>query len=136
MDRKSEALAERAKTKWFHEGERSNKYFLNLLRRRTGLTNINSLKINDVTISDEDEIKKEVSSFYKKLYENGRPSLVDDTFFQYIRKVNAESAEMLIKELTKEEIYNTLKECKDSAPGPDGIPYSYYRKFWHIFGDE
>jgi len=28
-----------------------------------------------------------------------------------------------------------LKTCKDSAPGPDGIPYSYYKCFWKFFGE-
>jgi hypothetical protein len=37
--------------------------------------------------------------------------------------------------LRKDEIYETLKTCKDSAHGPDGIPYSYYKKFWKFFGD-
>ncbi len=28
-----------------------------------------------------------------------------------------------------------MKSCRDSAPGPDGIPYSYYKRYWNIFGD-
>jgi hypothetical protein len=37
--------------------------------------------------------------------------------------------------LLKGEMYEILKTCKDNAPGPDGISYSYYRHFWEFFGD-
>jgi hypothetical protein len=34
------------------------------------------------------------------------------------------------KVLTCEEMHKALLTCKDSAPGPDGIPYSVYKIFW------
>jgi hypothetical protein len=135
MENKSEALADKAKTKWFHEGERSNKYFLNMLRSRAHLTNIETLVTDAGTITDNDMIKTEISSFYKHLYEEGGTPVIEDSFFQNIDKIDTNRSELLTKQLTKEEIFNVLKTCKDSAPGPDGIPYSYYRKFWHICGD-
>ena len=36
--------------------------------------------------------------------------------------------------LTLEELTETLKTCADSAPGPDGIPYSYLKRYWDDFG--
>ena len=35
-------------------------------------------------------------------------------------------------DLTQEELSNTIKSraMKDTAPGPDGIPYSVYSKFY------
>jgi hypothetical protein len=40
IESKCEALAVKAKTKWFHEGEKSSKYFLNILRKRNAVTEI------------------------------------------------------------------------------------------------
>jgi hypothetical protein len=37
-------------------------------------------------------------------------------------------------ELTMVDLLNALKTCKDSSPGPDGIPYSVYKTFWKITG--
>ena len=34
LDERSKKLAEKAKTKWFYEGEKANKYFLNLLNNK------------------------------------------------------------------------------------------------------
>jgi hypothetical protein len=36
------------------------------------------------------------------------------------------------KDLTLQELLSTLKTCNESAPGPDGIPYSYYKTFHSI----
>jgi hypothetical protein len=36
------------------------------------------------------------------------------------------------KDLTVQELLSTLKTCNESAPGPDGIPYSYYKTFHSV----
>ena len=36
--------------------------------------------------------------------------------------------------LEAKELLNTLKSTKDSAPGPDGIPYSFLKFLWPIYG--
>ena len=40
----------------------------------------------------------------------------------------------MTEELTLEELTATLKTCADSAPGPDGIPYSFLKHFWLEIG--
>ena len=37
-------------------------------------------------------------------------------------------------EITEPEPLAALKSCTDSAPGPDEIPYSVYKKLWDIVG--
>jgi len=32
------------------------------------------------------------------------------------------------------ELEGTVKTCKESAPGPDGITYKYYETFWDVIG--
>ena len=36
--------------------------------------------------------------------------------------------------ITAEELRSTLQSCRDSAPGPDGIPYSIIGLLWPVFG--
>jgi hypothetical protein len=38
------------------------------------------------------------------------------------------------KEINLDELKKALWSCKDSSPGPDGIPYSVYKKLWSITG--
>jgi len=135
LERKCEALASKVKTKWFHEGERSNKYFLNLLRRRNAMIEIEALETAQGVTKNWTDIKREITAFYKNLYEDGGDSESDTAFYNNITKVKVVEANKVTMPLSKDEIYETLKTCKDSAPGPDGIPYSYYKKFWKFFGD-
>ena len=49
-------------------------------------------------------------------------------------KVSQENRLNIQSPLTLGELYNTLKSCSDSAPGPDGIPYSLIRLTWSTYG--
>ena len=44
------------------------------------------------------------------------------------------SKDLMDAEITEPEPLAALKSCTDSAPGPDGIPYSVYKKIWDIVG--
>jgi len=137
LDERSKNLAEKAKTKWFHEGEKANKYFLNLLNKRRGNTDIEKLVTERGEITDDNDINAEITNFYKNLYERGEPAdeVIDDSFYEHITKVQNYDVIKVISPLSKDELYEVLLTCKDSAPGPDGIPYSYYKHFWYFFGD-
>jgi hypothetical protein len=135
LEAKCDAMAVKAKTKWFHEGEKSSKYFLNIIRKRGAVTDIKELEINGAVTTKENDIKTEISTFYKNLYEQGGEPNIDSNFFMWVNKISPEAANVLTAPLLKEEILQTLKTCSDSAPGPDGIPYSYYIHLWEIFGD-
>jgi len=41
---------------------------------------------------------------------------------------------MMDKPITLDELRRTLMDCKESAPGPDGIPYLVYKECWEVFG--
>ena len=134
VERIGTKLERRTASKWYNEGELSNKYFFNLLSRRTN-EEIDSLIVNDEVINDKNKIEDAVSTFYKDLYESV-PLTVNnsDNFFQHIDPVDPQDVEALTSEITLEELANTLSECADSAPGPDGIPYSFLRHHWSSVG--
>jgi len=91
VEEKGKRLAEKLGTKWYNEGEKSTKYFLRLLNRR-GPDVLNKIVKDDGTeILDGKEIEKEVTTFYKKLYESYDKSHeennVDEAFFQGLEAV-------------------------------------------------
>lgn len=65
LERKCEALASKAKTKWFHEGERLNKYFLKLLRRKDAMIEKETLETDTGMTKNWTDIKKKITVFYK-----------------------------------------------------------------------
>jgi hypothetical protein len=68
LHKQGEKLAHRAKTKWYNEGERSNKYFLNSLKRQNKSSEMKALVVDDCEITDSNEIRATVTQFYHKLY--------------------------------------------------------------------
>jgi hypothetical protein len=60
--------------------------------------------------------------------------LENDNFYEHCPKLDNEQKTYIDKELSMKDLYEALSSCKDSAPGPDGIPYSVYKKYWNIMG--
>jgi hypothetical protein len=89
LKRQGEKLASRAKTKWYNEGERSNKYFLNLLKRQSERSEMKSLMINGLEVKDPNDIRMSVTEFYRQLYNKDESTLAtDDGFFDEMFKVD------------------------------------------------
>ena len=138
LNDRGEYLSQRIKTKWYQEGEKSTKYFLNLQRAKSRKTEMSELIIDGQSITDNEKIKENVESFYKKLYEKGDSRLVNEgkieNFLTYIERLDQNEINILDKKITEIDVLETLKNCSDSAPGPDGIPYSIIKLTWHYFG--
>ena len=139
IEEKGRRLASKLGTKWYNEGEKSTKYFLRLLNRPAP----DNFKIiegsNGDELSAQDEIEKEIVKFYSKLYEdydkgNLAEMDVNDEFFDEITPVSGTDERKVIEPINLEELGRTLAGCSDSAPGPDGIQYSYYKALWRTMG--
>ena len=139
VEERGERLAEKLGTKWYNEGEKSTRYFLNLLNRKAP----DSFKV--ITNKDGDEvnsqegIEKEIVDFYKSLYEEYDKSKikeidVNNDFFQHLTSIANDEDDQVSAPITVEELGKTLVKTKDTAPGPDGIPYSFYGALWNIMG--
>ena len=121
--------------RWYNEGELSSKYFFNLLTRKVNNEVKSIIKDNGVEISEASEIETEIRDFYKQLYETVPNELDnDDVIFRNIEPLPQDEARRMVERLNVEELERTLKTCSDSAPGPDGIPYSYLKHFWQSIG--
>ena len=128
-------LERKTARKWYNEGELSNKYFFNLLNRKSHDKIEVILNENGEELNDELEVERTIRNFYKHLYEDVPEDLeANDEIFRNVDPVSPEVAATMEERLTIEELEKTLKTCADSAPGPDGIPYSYIRHFWADFG--
>ena len=127
-------LEQKAARKWYNEGELSNKYFFNLLNRKNNDTVSSILDDQGVETNDPALVESKIRNFYKDLYENMSDLNENNQFFRNVPQVSQVEAASLTEELTLDELTVTLKTCADSAPGPDGIPYSFLKHFWTDFG--
>lgn len=134
LDNKAKNLSLRAKSKWFEHGERSNKYFLNIIKKRTEQTMITRLVTDEFVLETQELIMNHTTEFYKKLYDK---NTTDTNYYDLLSdcpSLNDEQRKALDDEITLEELRSTVNNCKDSAPGPDGIPYKVYSKLWTLLG--
>jgi hypothetical protein len=134
LEKQGKRLAWSARTKWYNEGEKSNKYFLNLLKIRSARNEMTSLNINGNEVNDPNIIDQEVNNYYHKLYNSTFKIVEDNNFLNEMFSVDHELSNMINKQITLTELWTALKPLKDTAPGPDGISHIYLKKLWHIVG--
>ena len=138
VENKGKRLAEKLGTKWYNEGEKSTRYFLRLINRSVpdSFKELDDEMGNHLT--SEPEIEEEICSFYKNLYENyDRTNIdpeADDNFFNELREIPGQDQDYVVAPIGLDELFNTLRTCKESTPGPDGISYGILRKLWTIIG--
>jgi len=137
IEEKGTRLAEKLGTKWYNEGEKSNRYFMRLLKRSMP-DDFAAITTDDGTIiTDQKDIENEIVTFYKNLYENEyeieNDQEVCDDFLKYINPVSDMTENEVVAPIGTEELRKTLHTCKDSAPGPDIIPYSIIGLLWSTY---
>jgi hypothetical protein len=135
-EQEAESLFLQSGLKWREEGERSTKYFLGLVNKKRLESSLTQLYDHNGILVDSvkgmlDIAKNFYKRLYSKVYVNTDKNLLDD-FFLHSPKLDNNKAKILEEDITEENLKETLKTCNDSSPGPDGIPYSYYKAFADI----
>ena len=130
----SEMLSIRAGVKWREEGEKSTSYFLAKFKAKSESAVMHSLNVGTRIITGSQDILSAVQQFYNKLYNKPSPPKLSDgafvdEFFANCPSIEREHKLIMARPLQLEELKEALKSCKESAPGMDGIPYSYYKAF-------
>ena len=135
IEEKGARLAVKLGTKWYNEGEKSSRYFMRLLNRSCPDKFEAIIKEDGTLITDESLIESEIVNFYKKLYEEKKDVNNQDAFFfTQIDPIAEEDNASVAEVVTEAALRETLHTCKDSSPGPDGIPYSYLGLLWPSYG--
>ena len=133
-DKEAESLRIRAGVRWREDGEKSTSYFLARFKARTEGATMHSIRLINRIVKGTKEIGEVVLHFYKRLYEEHLLEKLDDSvfcdsFFANCPTLTREHKALLAKPIDLPELKEALKSCPDSAPGLDGIPYSFYSSF-------
>ena len=131
----ADRLIFRSRAKWTEEGEKSTKYFMNLLKQRQQKMQIRKMTSNGTTYYQQNEISKAIHSFYEDLYKK-QQNLVQDheELFNELPQLSVADQQILEAPITMQELYESLTTCNESAPGIDGITYNIYKHFWDVLG--
>ena len=141
IEHQTKAAILRSKIRWYNEGEKNAKCFLNLEKPHCRRNTISQLKVNDNDFIYTDiEILNECESFYKNLYS---PRIECGDHLSHVFPLQ-ESPKALndVEQATcegpqkKEECLKALQDMdSDKTPGTDGLPSEFYKVFWDELAD-
>ena len=129
----------RSRARWYEQGEKSNKYFLNLESSRGKKSTIQKIFREDKSLTTNPKIiMDELKGFYSNLYQanssRGSVSLADSFLKNVpVPKLSEVQKGKCEENLSVHECFNTLKSFqKNKTPGNDGLTVEYYLAFWPI----
>lgn len=128
----------RSRARWHEQGERNNKYFLNLEKRNHSRKLVSKLKLqNGSVITNQFDILEEQSKFYKSLYNSQQSDNADQAetgvFFNPSNITTLSDHEQASCEglITEIEAFKALKEfAAAKTPGTDGLTTEFLKYFW------
>lgn len=117
------------------EGDRNTAYFQAIANQRNRKKRVDVLEGPNGLVDDDQGMMKVAVEFYKKLFSKeprGEVSLKED-FWNEEDKVNEIENNWLTAPFTEEEIKQAIFSCyPEGAPGPDGVSFLFYQKFWDV----
>ena len=132
----------RSRATWFEQGERNNKYFLNLENRNKKKSCIRKLiRANGQETTVPDTIMTEIHSFYSELYDEKSGIQTDYSICPFLEdtlsspKLTDSMHETCEGQLTYSECFKVLPTFSNNkTPGNDGLTIEFYKFFWSEIG--
>lgn len=132
----------RSRANWYEQGEKSNKFFLNLETHKKSKSSIRKAYTKDGFLtSDPKRIMKEVEDFYSGLYKRDNLKGSDDVFNSFLQsrgfpKLSGEDVIGCEGRLTPTECLHSLRSFQNNkSPGNDGLTVEFYTAFWESLGE-
>jgi hypothetical protein len=122
---------QRSRVRWLREGDANSKLFHAIANGRRTKNFIPSIRVGNVTITDQDDKVHAFTEAYASLLGevHNRQHTVD------LEAIGIQPADLheLEAVFSEEEVWSTIKEMPaDRAPGPDGFMGEFYRRAWPI----
>jgi hypothetical protein len=127
----------RSNAKWYEHGEKSNKFFFDQVKFKSKQKIIGEIADGALKYVGQSEVMNGIRNFYQKLYskEDRLDNLrKDNLFFEKCNKLSDVNKQKMDEQISLKDMYKALTSCKNTAPGPDGIPYLVYKVFWVQLG--
>ena len=119
---------------WLKEGDSNTKFFHHMANVRRKGNFISSLTVRGVQLDKNEELKEEIGSYFKSLFEESlvrRPSVESGLF----RTLDSLDNETLEGSFSEEEVSKALSDLGgDKALGLDGFTLAFWKFCWLIVG--
>ena len=136
----SNGIKIRSKCDWYEFGEKSNKFFLTIEKRRATQNTVRKVLSNEQEITDLSKINTHIYQFYQQLYME-KQNISEDSICNFLNDITIPSltTEQSLScegNLTEKEIYNSLISFENNkSPGNDELTKEFYYTFWDDIKD-
>lgn len=91
-----------------------------------------TLELDEGTIKGDENLKKYITDFYKKLF--GHPEEVTIALgLPDAPKISKNQTRALTRPFSMEELHREVcSMVHNKSPGPDGFPIEFYQRFWEL----
>lgn len=88
---------------------------------------------NGEVVEGEEQLRTFITNQYKSLFSTHAGTRANELLQKVQRKVSQEMNDFLLKTFQREEVKEALDSIGDlKAPGPDGMPSIFYKRFWSL----
>jgi ribonuclease HI/exonuclease III len=142
-EQRLDAIKEQAEATYAKLGETGSRYWYNLNKTKKPSTIILALKNKKGRIEKETRGMVEVATNYHKelqakpAWSEERKAATDKLLKKVNERLCHEDKEFIQTTIEKEEIQRALKKASNGkAPGPDGIPYEFYKAWLNKYSED
>jgi hypothetical protein len=135
LSAEEEYWRQQGRQQWILQGDSNTKFFHAFANGRKRKCAIHSLSSDQGVVMEKEAIQELIYSFYRNLMGAEEPKLLSirSDLWSPQQMVSAQENDELMRTFTAEELDYVLHETKtDTAPGPDGLPVLFYKKFWPL----
>uniref|UniRef100_A0A803QQJ3 Reverse transcriptase domain-containing protein n=1 Tax=Cannabis sativa TaxID=3483 RepID=A0A803QQJ3_CANSA len=121
---------------WLKLGDRSTRFFHAAASIRRRRNQVWSLQDKDGVMKENiNEVSGIITDYFKNLFTSDQPDISMELEDLFDRKVGEEENQSLTGIPSIEEIRDTVFSIHPlKSPGPDGLPRSFFRKYWDAVG--
>ncbi|XP_021866145.1 uncharacterized protein [Spinacia oleracea] len=130
------AYRQKSRIQWLQIGDSNSKFFFSAMKERQARNSIDVLyDSSGKKLTTMQEIKGEISQFYKGLISTAAPSLIgiDVNIVRKGKQLSSSASDELIQHVTESEIDAALKGIDpNKAPGLDGFNSLFFLMAWGV----
>jgi len=128
---------QRAHSTWLTQGDRNTKFFHAQVSERRKKNHIDKLLKDGGDVVAGKSLKAFIANQYQDLFMSNAGVQMEEVLGCVHTRVSHEMNECLEAPFSDDEVWKALQEMGDlKAPGADGIPSIFYKRFWSLVGDK
>ncbi|KAJ0955349.1 putative RNA-directed DNA polymerase [Helianthus annuus] len=128
-------LQQKSKVDWLSLGDSNTKYFHNIVKTKNHRSRIFTISNAAGQFFEGSDVPKALVDHYMKFFGTTAETRIQPAPDLFVRKLSVGKAELMVR--NDEEIKNVMFSIAgNKAPGPDGYTSVFFKKSWHIVGEE